>query len=215
MSGVRAGDFTPVGSAPGAMAGPPRRGWIRVALGLLLVVAGVVATAVGIAQAVTEHGKIEGDAVTGADVRDGGLGDAAAFTVPAGGRRHFSVYLLFDGVESNSEVQELAVRDTGCAATMPDGVVTEFRGARQDVAATLGGAASVGHFTSLPGRVTVRCGYTSGTRSSERRRPDSVPFVVTPGKPSFLDSGVLTIVGGVGVAIAGGFLGFWGWRRRA
>jgi hypothetical protein len=66
--------------------------------------------------------------------------------------------------------------------------------------------------------VTVSCAYTSGTRSSERRRPDAVAYVVTPGKPSFAASGVLTILGGVAVALLGGFLAGWGWlggRRRS
>lgn len=214
MSTPATADFTPVGGAAGALAGPPRRGWIRVALGLALVLAGTVVAVVGIFGAVSAHGKIEGDAVARANVRDGGLGAPVTFTVPAGERRDYSVYLLFDGVESNSDVQDLAVRDTGCTATMPDGVLTNFRGARQNVAATIGGAASVGHFTSLPGRVRVQCGYTSGTLSSERRRPGSVPFVVTPGAPSFAGSGVLAILGGVSGAVAGGFLGFWGWRRK-
>lgn len=205
-------DVTPVGSAPGALAGPPRRGWVRVVAGLALIVAGVVATGVGIVQAVGAHGRIEGDAVARGQV--GGDGAPVAFTVPGGDRREYSVYLLFGGVESNSDVQELAVRDTGCVATMPDGARTEFRGARQGVAATLGDSSTVGHFSSLPGRVTVRCGYTSGTRRSARVRPGSVPYVVTPGAPSFAGAGVLTIVGGVTAALAGGAFALWGWRRR-
>lgn len=87
-------------------------------------------------------------------------------------------------------------------------------GARQGVAATLGNAASVGHFSSQPGRVAIACAYTSGTRSSERRRPDAVAFVVTPGTPSWADGGVLAIIGGVSAALLGGFLAVWGWRGR-
>ena len=140
--------------------------------------------------------------------------DRIAFTVPEGDRRHFTVYLLFGGVENNSEDQDLAVRDTGCEATMPDGVVTRFRGARQGTSLQLGDAASVGHFSSQPGEVAVRCAYLTSTRSSRRRRPDTVPYVVTPGKPGGADGDVLMTIGGVFVAIGGGFLAWLGWRRR-
>ncbi|MDW5597344.1 hypothetical protein VSS74_23555 [Conexibacter stalactiti] len=230
-------DVTPVGGAPGARAELPRpvagesgfpagedpfgsrpsvqrRGWIRLVLGVVLLVGGIAGLAVGIVQAVGAHGRIEGDAVGRGIVREGGRGGALAFEVPPGERRHYTVYLLFEGLFSNDEVQELAVRDTGCLATMPDGVQTAFRGARQGVAATLGNAASVGHFSSQPGRVTIACAYTSGTRSSERRRPGAVAFVVTPGTPSWVGSGVLTILGGVAAGLLGGFLAVWGWRGR-
>ena len=225
-------DVTPVGGEPGARASegavldtPPahdpfgsrptvrRRGWIRVLVGAALIVGGIAAAIIGIGDAIGTHDRIEADAVGRSTVSatEAGL---VRFTVPPGERRHYTVFVLFDGLESNSTIQDLAVRDTGCAATMPDGVQTRFRGARQGIAQTFGHSASIGHFSSQPGRVSVRCAYTSGTRSSERRRPDALPFVVTPGKPSVLDGGVVMIIGGVFGALAGAFLVWWGWRRR-
>jgi hypothetical protein len=190
-------------------------GWVRIVLGALVVAAGIAAAVAGIAGAVDSAARIEDDAAARATVSavDHPAG-ATGFTVPGGERRDFSVYLLFDGVESNSTVQELMVRDTGCVATLPDGVETVFRGARQGSAATLGKASSVGHFSSQPGRVRVRCAYTSGTRRSERVRADAVPYVVTPGTPGEAGADAIVIVAGVFGAIGGGFLAWWGWTRR-
>lgn len=200
----------PFGSRPTVR----RRGWIRLVLGLLLLAGGIAATVAGIVQAVDAHGRIEGDAVARGVVR-ADAAPAVAFEVPPGERRRYSVYVLFDeGLFSNEETEDLTVRDTACVATMPDGVETVFSGARQDTAATLGSAASISHFSSQPGRVRVRCGYAGGTRRSVRRRPDAIAFVVTPGRPSIVDSGALTIVGGVAAGLLGGFLAVWGWRGR-
>ena len=188
-------------------------GWVRLVLGALLVVAGVAAAIGGIVAAIDAAGRIEDDAVGRATVRSGEVREVVRFAVPEGERRRYTVYLLFDGVESNSTVRDLMVRDTGCAATLPDGVETTFRGARQGVSATLGDASSVGHFSSQPGRVRVRCAYTSGTRSSQRVR-DDVPYVVTPGTPGQASAPIALILGGVFGALAGGALAWWGWSRR-
>ena len=188
-------------------------GWIRIALGALLVVAGVATAVAGIVDAVASAGRIEDDAVGRATVRSGEVRDVIRFTVPEGERQRYTVYLLFDGVESNSTVRELMVRDTGCAVDLPDGAETTFRGARQGVSATLGDASSVGHFSSQPGPVRVRCAYITGTRHSERVR-DDVPYVVTPGTPGEASAGALLIVGGVFGALGGGALAWWGWSRR-
>jgi hypothetical protein len=184
-------------------------GWLRIVVGLAVVAAGVAATVVGISGAVAAAGDVEDDAVGRA-----GLRDTVTFTVPDGRRRAYSVWLLFGGVERNSVVRELMVRDTGCTATLPDGARTVFRGARQGTAATLGDASSVGHFSSQTGTVTVRCEYVSGTRRSERVRADDVPFVVSPGTPGEASADVVWIVGGVFGALGGAYLAWSGWRRR-
>ncbi|HEV2813315.1 MAG TPA: hypothetical protein VGW10_08695 [Solirubrobacteraceae bacterium] len=190
-------------------------GWAGIAAGLLVVAAGVAATVAGIAGAVDTAGAIEEDAVGRGVVRElSATAGVVAFTVPAGDRRDYTVYLLFDGVERNSVVQELMVRDTGCVAVLPDAAETRFRGARQGTAATVGQASSVGHFSSQPGRVRVRCAYVSGTRRSERTRADAVPYVVTPGTPGEAGADVVLILAGVFGAIGGGFLAWWGWTRR-
>ena len=199
----------PFGSRPTVR----RRGWLRVALGAALL-AGCVALAIsGISGAVDSREELEEDAVGHGTVREG-LGEPVPFVVPEGERREYSVYLLFGGIESNSDVQELAVRDTGCVAHLPDGAQTRFRGARQDVSTTIGSASSVGHFSSQPGAVFVRCGYVSGAVGSESRRPGAVPYIVTPGSPGEVGAHVLAIIGGVFGAIGGGALLLWGWHGR-
>jgi hypothetical protein len=60
----------------------------------------------------------------------------------------------------------------------------------------------------------VRCAYGPGTYRSRLRRPERVDYVVTPGNAGAWEGGALLIVAGVFVAIGGGFLIGWGWRRR-
>lgn len=207
-------DDDPFGSRP-----KPRRRWSGLPLlllGVLVILGGIAATVSGIAGAVGSRSAIEDDAVGRGTVRDlDAEVDRIVFRVPGGERRDFSVYVLFGGVESNSEVQEVAVRDTSCEATLPDGVVTRFRGARQGTSLQLGDAASVGHFSSQPGEVAVRCAYLTSTRSSRRQRPEALPYVVTPGKPSGITGDALLIVAGVLAGIGGGVLTWLGWSRRA
>lgn len=190
-----------------------RRGWVRIVLGAALLACGLVVSGVGIVGAVRASARLHDDAV-GRSVVRAGSADAVTFVNGAAARRSYTVYLDFDGVTSNAEVHDLASRDTACVATLPDGAETRFRGARQGVALTLGSAVSVGQFSAQPGRVSLRCAYSSGTRASRVRRPDAVPYLVTPGRPNGLTSVVGLILGGV----AGGLLGAWlllsGWRGR-
>jgi len=225
-------DVTPVGGEPGSRADadrplsrPPgedpfgsrpsrvRRGWVRVVLGALLAVGGVLALGYGIVEAVRAGNAITDDAVARGTVREGG-GQEATFVVPDREDREYTVYLQFSGVFSNDEDEDLTVRDTRCVATTSTGERVAFGGNRQDVAATIGGSASVNHFAAPAGPTVVRCGYGDGTRSSRVRRPDSIGFVVTPGTPSLAGDGVLYIFGGVGANLLGGFLFWSGWRRR-
>ncbi|MBJ7331590.1 MAG: hypothetical protein JHC95_16975 [Solirubrobacteraceae bacterium] len=211
MSDWTNADVTPVGS----VVMEHQRGWVRIVLGGLLLLAGVAAAVYGVGMAITTGGNIKGDAVARGEVREEG-GGAVAFTVPAGERRDYTVYLLLKGRDADENQADLIVRDTSCVAEMPDGVKTEFRGARQNVAATIGNSASVGQFSSLPGRVVVFCGYSDGTRSSRRIRSERIEYVVTPGTPAQASAPVLVIIGGVTVGLLGGFLLGWGWigRRR-
>jgi hypothetical protein len=189
-------------------------GWLRIVAGLLIVLGGIGLTVYGIAGAVDAAGKVEGDAVGRATVRDNEVRDVVRFTVPEGERRRYTVWMLFDGYTSNDDLRELMVRDTGCAVDLPGGDETRFRGARQGTSVVLGDAATVGTFTSAAGEVRVRCAYITGTLRSERRRESGVPYVVTPGGPSEFGSDVLLIVGGVFGAIGGGIIAAWGWSRR-
>lgn len=233
MSDWTNADVTPVGGAAGGRAetGPSvttpgghdpfgarptqrKPGWIRVVLGSLVVVGAIAMTVVGGLRAIEAGAGIEDDAVARGEVREDGEGRAVAFTVPAGERRDYSVFLLLRGRDNDEDRQELIVRDTACVAEMPDGVETAFRGARQTSATTIGDASSVGHFSSQPGRVTVFCGYSDGTRSSRRIRPEVAAYVVTPGTPGAMSIGIVMLVGGVLLAGGGWYLARWGWRRR-
>ena len=157
----------------------------------------------GILDAVDAAGRIEDDAVGRATVREGEVAmpcsspcrRASGATTPSTSVRRR---------QWNSEVHELRSRDTGCTATMPDGAETRFRGARQGVSATLGDASSVGHFSSQPGAVTRPVRLLPGALRSGRRRADVVPYVVTPGTPNGVESGVGLILGGVTAALLGG-----------
>jgi hypothetical protein len=228
-------DVTPVGRAPGTTPVAPdvtrgdggddpfgsrqsvrRRGWVRIVLGAAGLVAGIVAAVIGILDAVDTRGKIESDAVARGVVRvsDGEFGPPVSFEAPPGGPHDYSVYLIFakGNVVNREDEEDAAVRSTGCQATLPNERQVTFSGNVQGVATTIGRASSVGSFTSPPGGVEVRCAYGQGSRRTRFRRPDSVAYVVTPGKPSAFGGGVLLIIGGVALALGGGFLIGWGWR---
>lgn len=232
MSGWTDLDVTPAGrpaGAPPEMAPNPlapdedpfgarpsrrRRGWVRIVVGVLAVAGGIAASIAGLVGTLRTGQDIEGRAVARGDVVEDGPITPVAFTVPPGEKRAYSVYLLFGGSVSQEPQQELTVRDTQCRIRLPGGQTTVFRGARQDTSAEIGQAASVGHFTSAPGRAGAFCHYTVGTRTSRRLRPERVAYVVTPGRPSDGFADVALIVGGVFAATAGGFAIASGARRR-
>lgn len=200
-------DVVPVGRPAGAST-VRRRGWVRVVVGIALLVAGIAVAVVGILDAVGSHGQIEGDAIARGTITE--TAQPVTFDVPDGGKRDYTVYVIFPkGNFVNRELEEdAAVRTTECRATRPDGDTHTFRGSRQGISETIGRASTIGYFTSVPGRVRLHCAYTAGSLRSERRRFDSVPYVVTPGKPS--GGATLLIVAGVFGAIGGGFLAGWG-----
>jgi hypothetical protein len=206
---VIAGGADPFGARPARR----RRRALRILLGIPLELAALVAIGAGIADVVRSGGSLREDAVARGTVTARAAAPAG-FTVPAGERQSYTVYLDVDGVGTRSDVLDLAVRDTTCTATMPDGVRTVFRGARQGSSMTIGDLASVGHFSSQPGAVRVACAYTEGTPQSRRVRPDPVPFLVTPGTPGELTGGVLKIIGGAFGLLLAGWLVVTGLRGR-
>lgn len=227
-------DVTPVGGTPGGRApqpgasgwpggddpfgsrpAPRRPGLLMLVLGALLLGAGAALAVVGLVRTIESAKSVQDDAVIRGEVRDDAeAGRAGAFSVPGGGRRDYTVYLILKGVQAEENRADLTVRDTACVAEMPDGVQTRFRGARQGASTTIGSAHSVGHFSSLPGRVVVYCGYTRGSITSRRVRPERVEYVVTPGTPGELAIDIVMLVVGVLAAIGGGVLFFVGWWRR-
>lgn len=189
-------------AAPGAAPRPRRSGgWAVAVLGLVVLVAGIVLLVGGISEAVRSHDRIEDDAVGRGTVRRTSAPTPAAFVVPAGERRDYTVYLRTGG--GGTDGDDPVVAATTCVATLPNDARTRFSGARQTVSVTLGSLASVGSFSSPPGPVAVRC-----VLGSARFGDDAAEFVVTPGRPSVTGSGILAIIGGVlaillGIAVTG------------
>jgi hypothetical protein len=211
-SGARGDGSDPFGSLPSVR----RPGWVRIVLGALALVGGIVAAVVGILDAVETGGKIEKDAVARGVmmVSDGEFGAPVTFAVPAGESRGYTVYLIFDdNIDSDGE-ESAAVRDSRCQVKLPNERLVTFGGNRQGVSNTFDRASSIGTFSSPPGAVEVRCAYAPGARRSRRVRPERVDYVVTPGVIDGLGGGTGLIVAGVFVAIGGGFLLRWGLRGR-
>lgn len=182
-------------------------GWVRVALGAVIVLAGLVAVVLGIVRVVQDNARIDGDAVGRGQVGRTAATGPATFTVPAGGRRDYTVYLRLGDLDLDTDDQDAVAGDTSCVALLPGGGRTAFDGARQGVSVTLGSSVSVGRFSSGPGRVAVRCGFGGVTSAVGA---DAVPFVVTPGEPSGTVGGIVAIIAGAIVLSGGSVLLAWG-----
>jgi hypothetical protein len=201
------GDVTPSGRPPGegAPSAPPQpaysggdpfgarptrreRGWGRVGLGALLIVAGLAAIAFGIAAAVGARDQIESDAVA-----RGLSGEPFGFT--AAEPDDYTVFLI--NAFGGTEAQERAVARTSCIVSFPTGG-TQFSGSSQGFSMTLGSASSIGHFDAPAGAVGLLC---SGTGSGE--------LVVTPGRPG-IGTAIAGIVGGAFAILVGIALVLWG-----
>lgn len=222
MSGWQNPDVTPVGAAPGSLppapvapfgpahdpfgSRPTRRNGrpFLVALGVLLIVGGVVGFVVGLLDVVGAGGDITADAVATGEVGVGG-GVAATFDGQAG--EPYTVYVRFGSdLVSDENEQEATVADTVCEVRHPDRRTSVIRGDRQAQSVTIGGRSSIGWFTAQDGETQVVCAYEQGSRYSRRNRAGSVGVVVTPGKPSVATAGFLGIGGGVVVTLLGGWV---------
>ena len=189
-------------SRPGGIdlgARPTRGGTALLAVGVLLMAAGLAALAFGISLAVGQAGAIEDDAVSGGIVGD----EPRAFESAEPG---LTVYLDFTGLTNNSVVQDRASGATSCTVTA-EGFEDTFTGARQGVAATLGDYVSVGSFTLPASAGRIACNFT-------RTEFGAVPFLVTPRGTGEVGMSVIVIIGGVTVAGLGGWAAVAGWLRR-
>ena len=173
------GDYTPVGT-------PMRRkrGWYRVLTGLLMILAGAIAVAVGIGGAVNARSNIEDNAVARAP-----LGQPTSFEAQDGVR--YTVYVILGGAFNNSDS---VVGRTGCQTSGG----ARFSGARQGTSVTLGSASSVGRFDGRAGTMDIVCAG-----------PTTDDYVVTPGGTGILKS-IFSIIGGAFVALGGIALIIWG-----
>lgn len=193
--------------------GPPpgrRRGRIRVVAGVLLVIVGIAGVVGGIVRAVGDSARIEDDAVGRGVLREGASPDAVVFTVPDGGSQDYTVYLRLGGLGVEADDQSLVAGDVSCDVRLPNEGRTGFSGSRQGVSVALGSSVSVGHFSSGPGRVRVRCAFDRGDSRAGVIRAGDVPFVVTAGRPSGAIGGVIAIIGGAFVLAFGIGIAIWG-----
>lgn len=187
---------------------PPRFGWLLLLVGVPILLGGIGVMVYGIAQAISEANAIRDDAV----VR-GVVSDATGQTYSFESRdREFSVYLDFKGITNNSERFDDATGATVCTIVQPTGGDTVIRGSRQGTAATIGSLASVGGFDLAGSSARIACEYD---RFRGRfRRPDEVPYVVTPHSTGEVARGVVLIISGVAIAVGGGWLAILGHLRR-
>ncbi len=165
-----------------------KRGWVRVAIGVLLIVAGSAALVAGIVAAVGARDRIESDAVA-----RGAPGEPLTFRAAAPG--DYTVFLI--GSFGDSTAVERAVGRTACLAAFDVGA-RQFSGSRQGFSITLGSASSIGHFDAPAGNVSVRCDG-----------PGSGEIVVSPGRPG-IGIAIAGIIGGAVLGLSGLGLLIWG-----
>jgi hypothetical protein len=161
-----------------------KRGWLRVLIGLAMVLAGALGVAIGIAGAVNARSAIEDDAVARAP-----LGQPTSFKADSGTR--YTVYVIAKGAFDDSD--RLVAR-SNCQTSSG----ARFSGARQGTSVTLGSAASVGRFDGRAGTIDIVCAG-----------PTTDDYVVTPGGTGILRS-IFSIIGGALVALGGIALVIWG-----
>jgi hypothetical protein len=209
-------DVTPVGVARDATGRPVsrhRRGWVRVLLGGLLLVGGIVLAGQGILRSIEHRSDAFDEAVGEGRLEGVGPTDPVRFTVDETTGRDFTIYLDTPGTGNDTHLDR-EVQSTECAVVRSDGTDKEILGRIQGTASDIGGLRSVGGFSATPGETTVTCGWRSPNRRLDRGRADSRTFLVTPGTPSDAAGGVLSTIGGVFLALAGGALLAWGVHGR-
>jgi hypothetical protein len=121
-----------------------KRGPLRILIGLLLIVAGLVGVGAGIVAVIGERDRIEDDAVA-----EGTLPAELDFTAET---REYRVFVISGNAESDSA--DTACRTSGGA---------DFDGSNQGVSVTLGNASSVGTFEG-DGAMTIACDGPEGER---------------------------------------------------
>lgn len=209
-------DVTPVGIVRDGAGRPVtrhRRGWVRVAVGAVLLVGGVAVTIGGIVASIEYRSDALDDAVGEGRLEGVGPTDPVTFVVDEATGTDFTIHL--DTPDSgNSTHLDREVQSTECVVARSDGTEQEVLGRIQGVASDIGGLRSVGGFSATPGETTVTCGWRAPSRRLDRGRADSRLFLVSPGKPSLAADGVVATLAGVSLALAGGALLAWGLHGR-
>lgn len=188
------------------------RGWVRIAVGVVALLAGIGLALVGILESVDHRAEALDHAVARGLLEGVGPTDPVAFVAGEGHGHEFTIYLDTPG--GGNDVQlEREVQSTTCEVERADGSHATVLGRLQGVASDIGGLRSVGGFSAPTGPTTVTCGWRDPGRQ-DRGRAESRTFVVSPGSPSTAARGVLWTLAGVAVALAGGAVLAWGIHGR-
>lgn len=208
-------DVRPAGVARQADGTPVTRhvrGWGRIAVGSVALLAGTGLAAAGILASVDQRSAALDGAVARGVLAGVGPTDPVTFVAGEGNGHEFTIYLDTPG-GGNAVHLEREVQSTTCEVERADGSRATVLGRRQGVASDIGGLRSIGGFSAPTGATTVTCGWRDPGRL-DRGRADSRTFVVSPGSPSTAARGVLSTLAGVVVALAGGALVAWGVHGR-
>lgn len=208
-------DVRPAGVARGPDGAPltqRERGWVRIVVGAVALLAGVGLAVAGILESVDHRAEALDAAVARGLLEGVGPTEPVTFVAGEGNGHEFTIYLDTPG--GGNDVQlEREVQSTTCEVERADGSHATVLGRLQGVASDIGGLRSVGGFSAPPGETTVTCGWRDPGRQ-DRGRADSRTFVVSPGSPASAAQGVVWTLGGVGVALAGGAVLAWGIHGR-
>lgn len=178
-----------------------------------MLIGGVALAVGGIRASIEFRSDAFDDAVGEGRLEGVGPTDPVRFVVDEATGEDFTIFLDTPDT-GNSTRLDREVQSTECTVVRSDGTEQEVLGRLQGVASDIGGLRSVGGFSATPGETTVTCGWRAPNRRLDRGRADSRPFLVSPGAPSAAADGVLAILAGVGVALAGGALLAWGLHGR-
>jgi hypothetical protein len=200
-------DVVPVGIPQGPGGTPVtrrRRGWGRVVVGAALLALGIGGFTFGTFDAVGDRDDAIDAAVARGDVRRDG---PERIEFETEDKVEYTIFL--DGPSSGNDFElEREVGATVCDVGFADGTDDTVRGDRQDTASDIDGLRSIGGFVAPEGLVTVLCRFESFTQA------DSRSFIVTPGDPDDVGSGILVGVAAAFVGVLGGFVLAWGLRGR-
>ncbi|MBX3315048.1 MAG: hypothetical protein KF906_12100 [Actinobacteria bacterium] len=189
--------------ADGVSTGRRRLRLVGRVLGVVLLVVGVAGIGWGIWTIVDTWRSMERDAVAvGRAAPLGATGETFGFT--ASGRERFTIWV--DTGTSDEDARDVIVDSITCQVRT-GGSVTEVDGARQGSRVTLDRRSTVGSFTASEGRVEVRCAHGDhGSRYDRGRLAVERKVLVVPGEPGAAGLGIVALIAGGFLAVAGGIV---------
>ncbi|HRE03262.1 MAG TPA: hypothetical protein PLV68_18335, partial [Ilumatobacteraceae bacterium] len=179
-------------SSPETPSAPGKAG-IGCGFGVLVLTLGIAALIVGIVGLVRANNSLRADAVAvGYAAPRGTQPDTHRFT--ADSDRSYSIYIDLD--TSNENRRDSIVASVECQAAFQNGTTAHIRGSRQGTSTTIGDVSSIGKFDAPAGAVAVACYQVSNSGGG-----NSLLYFVTPGKSRFLVWILVTVGGGLLIAL--------------